>query len=120
MGRGSHATWGGMPRTCAGCGEKLRITCDTLWLDTMRGESWHMRCKLDAGRAERATGLQGAFAELVERLQQARAALPTAEYAVLIDVLARRVDEERRDHWFVRSLDSDWRDEPIDLRGASS
>jgi hypothetical protein len=46
MAKGSHATWDGMPRTCAGCGETLRITKDTLWLDSHARESWHVDCRL--------------------------------------------------------------------------
>ena len=46
MPKGSHATWGDMPRVCAGCGQPLRITKDDLWLDTDRRESWHMNCRL--------------------------------------------------------------------------
>jgi hypothetical protein len=49
MADGSHATWGDMPRTCAGCGHKLRISGKDgpLWLDTMHRQSWHFACKLD-------------------------------------------------------------------------
>jgi hypothetical protein len=45
---GSHTTWDGMPRVCAGCGGKLSMRRDTLWLDTYRRESWHFACKLAA------------------------------------------------------------------------
>jgi hypothetical protein len=47
MAQSSHATWGDMPRTCAGCGHKLRISGKDgpLWLDTYNRESWHFACK---------------------------------------------------------------------------
>jgi hypothetical protein len=36
-----------MPRTCAGCGHKLRIGGQdrALWLDAFNRESWHFDCK---------------------------------------------------------------------------
>jgi hypothetical protein len=36
-----------MPRVCAGCGDKLRISGKDgpLWLDTFNRESWHFACK---------------------------------------------------------------------------
>jgi hypothetical protein len=48
--KGSQTTWGSMPRTCAGCGEKLSMRRDSLWLDTARRQSWHSECKLAAIR----------------------------------------------------------------------
>lgn len=51
MTAGSHGNWEGMPRVCSGCGGKLRITRDTLWLDTARQESWHMDCYLERQQA---------------------------------------------------------------------
>jgi hypothetical protein len=47
MAQGSHATWNGMPRVCAGCGQKLRISGKdgALWLDTFNRESWHFDCR---------------------------------------------------------------------------
>jgi hypothetical protein len=38
-----------MPRVCAGCGQKLRISGKDgpLWLDTHNRESWHVARKLE-------------------------------------------------------------------------
>jgi hypothetical protein len=47
-----------MPRVCSGCGGKLSMRRDSLWLDTFRRESWHAACKLEQlrGRADRSGG----------------------------------------------------------------
>jgi hypothetical protein len=49
MAPGSHATWEGMPRVCAGCGQELPIGGQdaALWLNTMHRQSWHIACKLE-------------------------------------------------------------------------
>jgi hypothetical protein len=51
MSSGSHTTWDGMPRVCSGCGGKLSMRADTLWLDTHQHESWHFACKHAAHQA---------------------------------------------------------------------
>jgi hypothetical protein len=35
----------GQPRICAGCGKRLRLRADSLWLDTSRRLSWHFYCR---------------------------------------------------------------------------
>jgi hypothetical protein len=39
------------PRVCAGCGRRLRLRRDTLWLETMRKLSWHFDCRRKARTA---------------------------------------------------------------------
>jgi hypothetical protein len=35
----------GQPRVCAGCGERVKLKGEALWLDTFRRLTWHFRCR---------------------------------------------------------------------------
>jgi len=49
MAEPSRATWNSMdedqPRVCHGCGEKVRMTKEDLWLDTFHKLTWHAACR---------------------------------------------------------------------------
>jgi hypothetical protein len=35
----------GQPRVCAGCGQRVTLKAEAIWLDTFRRLSWHFRCR---------------------------------------------------------------------------
>ncbi len=33
------------PKRCAGCGERVTLKGEAIWLDTFRRLTWHFRCR---------------------------------------------------------------------------